>query len=581
MSDIISLQNKKNERTLALAEDRRRILNLAPEQALDAITEYPMPVTLVQSFSEEDLSLLIQHIGLDDALPVLALASNAQWEYLIDMETWHQGQPDNLSLTRWLDRLLKADPDRFTHWILNEQRDLFAYYLHRNTQVFIREYEQDPSEVEEDFFSEDQVHYIRLRKFSVNNPKLEAFEVERDTLLTDILKRIAVYDLTIHQSLLLESSAVLAAEAEEELLRLRNVRLAEKGFLPFDEAVGVYQPLSVSDFLKRQPKQNKNSGRLVESYPLIVDPVHISETSNLFIRTLAQIQDEVILQQLQAEFAGLCNQIISADQKPVHEKADLSRIVDKVSGYISLGLEKIEAETSDQDPYRNANLLRTFLLADIFRVGFGCALALKWKADKWRQNAWFVQYELPLGFWGEAWLGVLGGLLIKKPLFFDNYANGQLYREFTSLQDITRTRQTLDQIIAMDQMLSLIPLDLSTVKEGSFLTYTNLLLTLWANQYLGLSRTPHIPQPIDLSQFRTFFEDLWENEMPPRRISGSICENFLSWLTERTQLARYEITERLGPSLEAIFRMIEAELGTVAARDLDPRFILLFLLKQS
>jgi len=579
MNDIIDLKNKKKQRALALAADRRRIMALEPERALDAIAEHPYPVTLIQSFSEEDLYFFINHIGIDDALPVLAIASNEQWQYLVDMEVWRRDQPDDTALTHWLERLLKADPDRFTHWIIHEQRDLLEYYLFRNIEVHIREYEQDPAEVGEEFFSEDQTHYIRLRKQTSDDPQAQAMKDRRDTLILDLLKRVAVIDVQLYQHILLESSVVIPAEAEEEMLRLRSVRMAEKGFLPFDEAIGVYQPLNVADLLKRQRKPSGFDGRQVESYPLRMASIPLTEASNLFVRTLAGIQDQASLQQLQTEFAGLCNQVISADQNMVREKTDLTQVVDKVSGYISLGLEKIGAEATDQDPYRSANMIQTYLLADIFRVGYGCALSLKWQADKWRHESWFQQTGLPLGFWGEAWLGILGGLLIKKPLFFDNYASGALYREFGDLNDISRTQTSLDQIIAMDHLLSLMSLDLTATPKGGFFTYANLLLTLWANHYLGQSRDAKAPQPISLKRFRRFFDALWENKNAPRRISNAMRENFLNWLAHRTTLATFEITERLGPSLEALFQMVENELGSVAARDLDPRYIYLFLLK--
>ena len=45
MNDIIALKNKKKQHELALAQDRRRILSLEPERALDAIAEHPYPVT--------------------------------------------------------------------------------------------------------------------------------------------------------------------------------------------------------------------------------------------------------------------------------------------------------------------------------------------------------------------------------------------------------------------------------------------------------------------------------------------------------------------------------------------------------
>lgn len=581
MNDIIALKNKKKERALALANDRRRILTLEPEQALEAIAEHPYPVTLIQSFSEEDLYFFLNHIGMDDALPVLAMASNEQWQYLVDMEIWRKDRPDDLALTRWLERLLRADPDRFTHWILHEQRDLLEYYLFRNLEVHIREYEQDPAEVGEQFFSEDQVHYVRLRKFTSEDPQAQAFEVQRDTLILDVLKRIAVVDLQIYQHILLESSVVIPAEAEEELLRLRSIRMAEKGFLPFDEAVGVYQSLSVADLMQRQPKPAGFNGRQVESYPLEVESIHLSEKADLFVRTLAEIRDQAAQQQLQTEFAGLCNQVVAADQNLVREKADLAQVVDKVSGYVSLGLEKINAGARDQDPYRNANMIQTYLLADIFRVGYGCALSLKWQADKWRRESWFARAGLPLGFWGEDWLGVLGGLLIKKPLFFDNYATGVLYREFRDLKDIDGTGQALEQIIAMDHLLSRMGLDMDRTPKSGFITYANLLLTQWANHYLGRTKAPEALQPISLSRFRSFFDALWESQTTPRRISDTSRENFLYWLAQRCALATYDITERLGPWLEALFQKIEDELGRVADKDLDPHHIHLFLIEET
>jgi hypothetical protein len=495
------------------------------------------------------------------------------------MEIWSADKPDNLALTRWLDRLRQADADRFTHWIIHNQGDLLRYYLYRNTELFIREYEQDPAEVGSDYFSEDDTHFVRLRKMADADPHIAAFEADRDTLVLDLLKRMALYDFRVYQAILLESSVVLPAEEEEELLRLRNIRLAEKGFLPFDEAIGIYQPLTVKDLLNRRYNGAATGGRRVESYPSFIESGAIPEQADLFTQILAKIQDEAVQHRLQTEFAGLCNQVVAADQKKVREKLDLSQVVAKVSGYISLGLEKTIAEAKADDPYAGANLLQNYLLADIFRVGYGCALSLKWKAEKWRQTSWFSQVGLPLGFWGEAWLGVLGGLLLKKPLFFDNFSTGVLYREFKSLEDVDRTGQILDDIIAFDQLLSLMSIELKDMTIHRFLTYANLLLTLWADHYLGMDGESNTPQPLTMNEFRQFFKELWASQTPPRRISTSMREIFLDWLADRSGLATYEIAERIGSSLESLFASIESELGDVALKDLDPRYIYLFLFK--
>ena len=62
------------------------------KKALDLILESPTPARLVQSLAEEDLFWLVRDIGPEDALPVLSLASNDQWQYLLDLELWKKIQ---------------------------------------------------------------------------------------------------------------------------------------------------------------------------------------------------------------------------------------------------------------------------------------------------------------------------------------------------------------------------------------------------------------------------------------------------------------------------------------------------------
>ncbi len=57
--------------------------------------------------------------------------------------------------------------------------------------------------------------------------------------------------------------------------------------------------------------------------------------------------------------------------------------------------------------------------------------------------------------------------------------------------------------------------------------------------------------------------------------------HFLDWLGTETGLRDFEITERLGQTFENLFADIESELGPIAARDLDPRYIQLFLLEDT
>jgi hypothetical protein len=568
--DLAQTPSEKN-----LAAKRRDILNLTPEKALAEIIDHPYPVTLVQSFAEEDLYLLVHSIGPDDALPVLALASNPQWEYLLDMDNWSRDRIDPAAMTLWYDRLLRADPDRFTHWISQEKTEEFEYYIHCNAEIASREHDQDPSDLGDEFLTEDQVHYVRLRKLP---EEARQHQDVRDQMLPDLLKRIAAYDFERYQDLLLHAGTVLPAEVEEEFFRLRSLRLAEKGILPHHEAMGIYQALSVAELLTRSRKPVDTGGRQIDSLPLPQDPHHVPENANLFVRALGRIQDEITLQGLQTEFAGLCNQVIAADQLKIRDRDILKKVVTKTGDYISIGLEKIVAETSRQDPYGADTLIRHHMLGDLFRVGYGCALALKWRTDKWRRTSWFTGAGLPLSFWGETGLGVLGGLLLKRPLFFDNYASGRLYREFATLADIRKSEQDLDDIVAFDFLLARLGITITPERQAGFLTFKNLLLTLWANHYLGMAGGDTYPAPLKMDRFHRFFKVMWEPDAMPRRISETLRTHFLNWLSARSGLDETALREHLGSGLARLFQDIESELGHVEVHDLDPRFIQLFLI---
>ena len=571
-----SPQAKRLARQQALALDRRRLLTLPPEKALTLVADHPYPVTLVQSMAAEDFYFLVHAIGTEDSRPILALASNEQWEYLLDMETWQRDHLAPHEMTLWLERLLKADPDRFTHWITNAKRDEFALYLFKNIELHIREYDQDPAEIGDGFFSEDQTYYIRMLPCPGEQPQTQE---RRDQFLTDMLKRVSIYDLDRYRNLLLSSTSIIPAEAEEEGYRLRNVRLAEKGFLPFEEALGVYQPLSVSALLKRKQKARARKGRIVDTYPLPVELQQPKADANRFARTLARIGDSHSRQILQTEFAALCNQVIVADQKQIREKEALRQIVRKVGDYISIGLEKVAATAETPAPHGDAELVQKHPLADIFRVGYGCCLELKWKAERWRHGSWFANTGLPISFWGEKWMGVLGGLLIKKPLYYDNYESGVLYREFALLTDIEKTRNELGQIIAFDDLLSLIDVDPGPALTHGLLTYQNLIMTVWANHYLGTAVRADRLVPLTASQFRDLFDALWEQANPPRRISRAMREIFLGWLADCCGLTDFEIAERMAPALEAMFAQIESELGQVSAEDIETRYVQQFIIK--
>ncbi|MBA3038078.1 MAG: hypothetical protein FP814_16510, partial [Desulfobacterium sp.] len=93
------------KRAADLNSQRKEIIAMPPEKAIDRILEAKHPAALVHSFPEEDFYFLINDIGIYDAFELLNLASEKQWEYILDVELWEKDRIEINSVTKWLDIL--------------------------------------------------------------------------------------------------------------------------------------------------------------------------------------------------------------------------------------------------------------------------------------------------------------------------------------------------------------------------------------------------------------------------------------------------------------------------------------------
>ncbi len=320
------MENKKViARIENLQQIRGKIVSMPPEKALNTILDSPQPAALIHSFPEEDFYFLIHDIGLEDSHPLLSLASDKQWEYIVDLEVWQKDRIELKSVTRWFDLLFKVDPDRFVKWFLDRKTEFMEFYLFKNIEVKIRTEDQDPSEFGNEFFTYDDTFYVRFLDgtFELETEESESgqtIEKDRNAFLSQFFKTLAAFDHITYQKVLLETCSVIPAETEEEAYRLRNVRLAEKGFLQYEEAIGIYQPLKPEDFEKQDTKFTTTEPDRKLFFPVPFYHSGMLEQENLFTAALKKVEIDDVIEQIQTEFAGLCNLIISADRKNIREK---------------------------------------------------------------------------------------------------------------------------------------------------------------------------------------------------------------------------------------------------------------------
>jgi hypothetical protein len=581
MTQDLTTSKIHEERQRVLLETRSRLLTMPPEKALDQILTYPQPAALVHAFPEEDLYFLIHEIGPQDALPLIALASGKQLEYLLDQEIWQRDRLHIDTIGEWLERFLASDPsfDRMIQWLTTEKIDLIEFFLLQSIEVQILEHDQDPSIFGPGFFTYDHVFYIRIIDRATAETPDQSSE-QHHHMVKNLLDRLAEVDHVRFQAILMETATVLPAEMEEEAYRRRNVRLAEKGFLPFEEAVGLYQYLDLRQFQHRAHRPAPLSDE--RNYHLSLVPITVLPPDSLFAQAL-QIMAAEHRDVMQEEFAALCNRIIVADRLKIEQREALANVAQKACGYLHIGLQKLEdaARSKASQPFAAADSLRRYQLEGIFKLGYGAAVELKQAAEAWVPRSWFARQGLPLTFWGETWLGVIGGLLIKRPLFFDNYQTGTLYREFATRDDIINSRHQLEQVQHFDRLLDRLNPVFASPSRFGFLSYKNLLLTLWARHRLAL---PEEVQPLAAQAFKPFFRELFQTMGDPagkerRIIDDAVRSDFLHWLADRTEQTAAELSSSIGPALETLFVELEESYGRVNADHIDPRYVHHFLLE--
>jgi len=593
MTRLKKISGRLAEKIRELENLKKRILALPPEKALNRILEEKDALPLVHSISRQDFYILIHEIGGEDSLPLLSMASYQQLDFIFDMEIWEKDRFDTDAAQKWLDLFMNADPTKFIKWIFHEEGPgskiaMIEFILKKGIEVIIRVHDQDPSDFGEGFFTFDDVFYIRLMPgfYDENYLKPEKdFFVRFLTILKD-------YDYLTFRNLMFSHSSVIIAEQEEEMLRMKNLRLVEEGFMPFEEAIGLYQPISY----ERLKKYGRKRLLYEKDFDTILRlPVPITMEGHLgydclFTVALKSIKSDSLLRELQIEFSSLCNSIISADGKKVKTKSDLKNRVAKAAGYLSIGLERLgkinpeEERAKGKGYYADAITKHTF--PDIFRFGYAPVIKLKNKIESWITRSWFLAKGFDISFWDEEWAGFLGGLLLTRPLYFDNYKTGILYREFSFLKEIVEVENIAAGIMAADELLNSLGIKQKNIPDketvNTFITYKNFILTLWAKALLKLEYRESVS--ITGEEAKILFKRLFTGKKdngPFIKIKESEKEDFFKWIFEKAGSADYFLDKNHGEVFESLFSELEKEYGPVDHKYLESKYINHFLISEA
>lgn len=542
----------------------RGLNSMSGRDVLNTVLDRENPHELVQALSSEDFYWLMKKIGEDDCLPLMAIASEEQWQFVLDLEVWAEDRLDPSKTFQWISRFQKADLMRVARWIFGEGQALGYLYLFRHVEIVARTEEDSLPDLPEGFVTLDGVFYFR----AVDRSQSSEFET--------LLRAMAAEDDLRYQAMLVGLSGLLPAEAEEEMYRMRGVRLAEHGFLPREEALSIYSPLPVSAAV-RGAREGHLAGDPGPEFlregalaPLMLAPAG----EGIFSQLAFSLDDPVLLDRINLEFSGLCNLIMSADRVIPEDLNDLERICRKAAGYVNVALESLCGGNLS----RAMAQTRDTALLTLFRIGVGLALDVGKRAVRWCSSSWWSACGLEHGFWGEVRGKFLQGLLQPRPLYYSGVKENEEFRDFRSITELRQSELELEKIVVLDDLFRKLEASSEQVRRVNDVTAQAVLMTLWAREQLDLEREF---SPLSLSEARRLFAILKGGFSRRNWLRKDFRSRFIDFYTDGETEGEHESDQNLRRTLSEIWDEFREEYREIRALDLDARFSRLLVIEPS
>lgn len=300
---------------------------------------------------------------------LLPRATPDQLVSLLDLDAWHGDRMDVPRARRWLvaigDSWAASDKPRgaLTELIYAMDPEFWTLALYGGTRVFVIDIDDEQSRdrgIAE--LSELRIWETPDGFFLVGVP-----DDELGMSVLQALSRVYEDDLAQGRKLVLSIHSALPAEIEETLLRFRAGRLADLGFVQWEDAVKLFRPLDHRAAADAAPRDFRWLGG---------DDLGASMTSfrgnELLRRAMARLSDAEHGVRSR-EFLLLVNEVIAAQRLPPGDEAVQERALDQTQATLGLGLELLlGARPGHPEPEAFlADRIVAIGLRDVFRVGYG------------------------------------------------------------------------------------------------------------------------------------------------------------------------------------------------------------------
>lgn len=345
-----------------LARLRAQLAGPRGAQRVEALLARDDAAEAVAALTATELHELVLAVGLDEAGPLLTLATPAQIQGCLDFETWDTERADLVRARPWLAALAELGFEKVGAVWAGLDPEWRALYVKEHAIIYDLYGGEDPDHdaayLEDPdpppvWTTPDQAFAVRV---------LGGADAARLTIA--ILDDLYRADLALARHTLLAARSEPAAELEEQSYRWRSGRLADLGYVDFHEALELFAPLTPEQYLADAPA----APRLVDDEPVTSLPVAVAE--KIVARSfLARAWDRVATaehERLELGLVVLVNKVLAAARVRPGDPQAMALAADYATATVALGLETVARGDLD----RAAALLPAASLTRLHRVGY-------------------------------------------------------------------------------------------------------------------------------------------------------------------------------------------------------------------
>ena len=431
---------------VALSQFRARLARGQRARRSEEIFASDDPPATIRALPPDEFFYVIHELGFPDAMEILVHGTPEQIQAVLDFSVWDRDRVAMAPSDEWLAALVEAPVEVLGKWAQGIDVELLAFLIRQRCRIYDLSLEEVPDEIESPLWnSPDRLFTLEFMG--------DQEQVRVTQHLVDSLYR---YSPVLMRRLLIGMRSENDAEMEETAYRWRAGRMADLGFVDFQEALGAYQELDPTTVRigSERVASVRPHGEPVDDVHLRLPMVVTERLSGKtpFARAVAGLPTREEAAELHYALVALCNRVLSADQVNPSDEEAIRGVLDRLAATLDLAIEFLARGDSE----REVAAVRSIPILILHRLGTSLIGKLRRLAHALRRKNPFAVLAPDLDIFETEDAEILASLTRTRPLFprlLDPTPASGL-RPFATLADIATATRAVERAAAAIELVT-------------------------------------------------------------------------------------------------------------------------------